>query len=285
MKVLAVGAAGNLAGLVVPALVDRGAKVRGLVRKADQIDEARRRGAVEIAVADLADIESLRTALDGIDGVFHVGPAFASDEIEMGRNIIKAAAGAGVRKFVFSSVIHPVLHLPNHAAKAQVEDLLINSNLNYTILHPTVLFQNYSLVWDRVIQQGILAEPWSPDTRFSRVDYRDVAEVAAIALMEERLAYGSFELCSSEILNRNQVAVLISEVLQRQITVGTIHPHALGQIPNDMKTMFEHYNRHGLLGNPLTLCAILQREPRSLRSYFEELANNIRDASAAVFED
>src|SRR5579863_9980566 len=274
MTVLAVGAAGNLAGLVVPELVKRGVKVRGLVRKPEQAEEAKRRGATEVAVGDLADLDSLRAALQGVDAVFHVGPAFAPNEIQMGRNMVEAAARAGVRKFVFSSVIHPILSkLPNHAAKAQVEEALINSDLEYTILHPTVLFQNYSIFWTRVMQTGILVEPWSLDTRFSRVDYRDVAEVAAIALTEDRLAYGTFELCSSGILNRHEVAAMISEVLGKQVTVGTIGPEVLGQFPNDMRTMCRHYDHRGLVGNPLVLRAILGREPRTLRAYFEELAN------------
>lgn len=37
--------------------------------------------------------------------------------------------------------------------------------------------------------------------------------------------------------------------------------------------MFDHYDQHDLLGNPLTIQAILDREPRALRAYFEELAN------------
>ncbi len=45
----------------------------------------------------------------------------------------------GVRRFVFSSVIHPVLsQLSNHAAKAPVEEAVLNSNLEYTFLHPTL---------------------------------------------------------------------------------------------------------------------------------------------------
>jgi hypothetical protein len=39
-----------------------------------------------------------------------------------------------------------------------------------------------------------------------------------------------------------------------------------------MKPMFDWYDRHSLLGNALTLRAILGREPRTLRAYFEELA-------------
>ena len=273
MTVLAVGAAGNLAGLVVPALVERGARVRGLVRKREQVDRAKASGAAEVAVGDLADLESLGRALQGVDAVFHVGPVFAPNEVELGRNMVKAAVRAGVRKFVFSSVIHPVLStLPNHAAKAPVEEAVIDSDLEYTILHPTVVFQNYAASWARIVETGVLAEPWSADTRFSRVDYRDVAEVAAIAVTEDRLAYGTFELCSSGNLTRHDVAALIGEVLRKEIRVGTIDPDTVGDVPRDMKTMFEHYDHHGLLGSPVALRAIIGREPRTLRTYFEELA-------------
>jgi uncharacterized protein YbjT (DUF2867 family) len=37
-----------------------------------------------------------------------------------------------------------------------------------------------------VAKKGVFAQPWSGDTYFSRVDYRDVAEVAAIARSIER---------------------------------------------------------------------------------------------------
>ncbi|TIU90484.1 MAG: hypothetical protein E5W03_00435 [Mesorhizobium sp.] len=46
----------------------------------------------------------------------------------------------------------------------------------------------------------------------------------------------------------------------------------LGDVPQGLRAMFDHYDHHGLLGNPLTLRAILGREPRSLRAYLEELA-------------
>ncbi|MER9598956.1 NmrA family NAD(P)-binding protein [Mesorhizobium sp. M0244] len=95
-----------------------------------------------------------------MDAVFHVGPAFAPNEVELGKNMVQAAVRAGVRKFVFSAVIHPVLSgLPNHAAKAPVEEAVINSDLEYTILHPTVVFQNYAASWAKIVQTGIVAEP------------------------------------------------------------------------------------------------------------------------------
>ena len=51
--VLAVGAAGPSAGLVVPELAKRGARVRGLVRGADQGNVVRGRGAEEAVRGDL----------------------------------------------------------------------------------------------------------------------------------------------------------------------------------------------------------------------------------------
>ena len=63
--ILAVGAAGKFAGLVVPALAERGAKVRGLVRDARQGEEVRK-----IAIGDLRDVASLGAALKGVDAVF-----------------------------------------------------------------------------------------------------------------------------------------------------------------------------------------------------------------------
>jgi len=43
------------------------------------------------------------------------------------------------------------------------------------------------------------------------------------------------------------------------------------------------YDRHDLLGNALTLRAILGREPRTLRAYFEELAGT-KPASRSTHE-
>ncbi|MGO4569274.1 NmrA family NAD(P)-binding protein [Rhizobium sp. 2YAF20] len=273
MKILVVGAVGETAGLVVPALVERGVIVRGLVRRPEQVQLAKDRGATEAVVGDLADPESLDAALtDGVEGVFHIGPVFAPNEVQLGLNIVAAAQRAGVRKFVFSSVIHPILDLPNHAAKAPVERALVNSMLDYTILHPTMLFQNYASSWATILETGVLAEPWAPETRFSRVDYRDVAEVAAIAFTEARLAYGTFELCASGIHSRPDLARKLSEILGRDIGVGTVDRSKLSNLPSEMIEMFAHYDRSGLLGSPLVLRSILGREPRTLDAYFRELA-------------
>jgi uncharacterized protein YbjT (DUF2867 family) len=268
--VLAFGAAGKFGGLIVPELAKRGARVRGFIHDIEQGDATRARGAAEIAIGDLRDPASLGAALKDIDSVFYIAPAFMPGEAEVGVRLVAAAKRAGVRRFVFSSVIHPSLSaLVNHHAKAPVEEAVLVSGMEYTILQPTMFFQNFAGNWPQLLETGVLSQPWAIETRFSRVDYRDVAEVAAIALTDDQLTFGTYELCAEGALDRKEVAAILSDVLGRNIKA--VKSNA-GDSPLTMKAMFDWYDTHGLLGNPLVLRAILGHEPRTLRAYFEELA-------------
>lgn len=271
--VLVVGAAGPAAGEIVPALAARGVRVRGLVRHADQAHKVRSRGASDVVVGDLRDIASIESALDGATAVFYIAPAFIDNEAVIGEALIAAAVRAGVRRLVFSSVIHPGLNLINHSAKAPVEAALYDSGMEYTVLQPALFFQNYASNWTSIIRSRVLAEPWSAATRFSRVDYRDVADVAAMALTSDRLLGGTYELAADGHLDRYDVAAIISDVTGQDIRVERVDPERMGDIGPPLRKMFDHYERHGLISNALTLTAALGREPRTLREYFEGLAS------------
>jgi uncharacterized protein YbjT (DUF2867 family) len=268
--ILAVGAAGHFASLVVPELAKRGAKVRGLIRHPEQSHQAIENGAAEVAIGDLTDRASLDAALKDVDSVFYISPAAMPNEVEVSKSFVDAAKQASVRRFVFSSLIHPIIGaMAHHIAKAPIEEAILASDMECTLLHPAMFFQNFTAAeLADVAKRGVFGQPWSADSYFSRVDYRDVAEVAAIALMEDRLNYGTFELCAEGHLTGKDVAALMGEVLGQKIEAVAIHPSQ----PSPMQPMFDWYDRHGLVGNSLILRAILGREPRSLRAYLEELA-------------
>jgi uncharacterized protein YbjT (DUF2867 family) len=283
--VLTVGSSGPLAGLVVPELARRGARVRGLVRNKDHAEAVRENGAAEIAIGDLRDVQSLEAAVEGVDGVFHIGPAFVPDESQLGLNMANVAKRAGVRKFVFSAVIHTANGLANHASKQPVEAALFASGMDYTILYPTTLFQNIGSGWGEVLERGVFAEPFSKTVGISRVDYRDVAEVAAMALTGDRLAYGTFELSADGMPNREDIVAVMSEVLGRPIEAGepTFEEWAAeADMPYDEHQMrmlakvYAYYDRYGTAGNSLVLRAILGREPRTLRQYIEDLVAGVQ---------
>ncbi|MEZ2126542.1 MULTISPECIES: NmrA/HSCARG family protein [unclassified Sinorhizobium] len=286
--VLAVGATGKFARLIVPELVRRNAKVRALVRNPSEGDKALSLGATEFAVGDLRDADSLTRALDGVNGVFHIGPAFAPDEAAMGVTLIEAAEEAGVRKFVFSSVIQPTnTRLENHASKIPVENALYSSRLEYTILHPANFMQNIGMSWPIILESGSFSEPFPREAKVARVDYRDVAELAAIALTSDRLAYATLELCAG-MFDRYEIAAIMSDELGRTIEASELSFSewvASARLPYGdrelqlLAKVHEHYRKYGLGGNSLALAAALGRNPRSLRQYISELVRG--QASAA----
>ncbi|WP_314174792.1 NmrA family NAD(P)-binding protein [Streptomyces winkii] len=280
MKVLMIGATGSNAGAVLPELVKRGVTVRALVRDEDRAALARRRGAAETVVADLGDPANLRAAVEGADAVFHVNPAFAPREAEMGVALVEAARAARVRKFVFSGVIHPSISaMVNHAAKQPVEEALYTSGMDFTVLQPAMFMQNLAALWPEVAEEGRLSMPYSVSAEVCWVDYRDVAEAAALALTGDRLSHGTFELCAPGMVDRVRMAQMISEELGRPVeAVETPLRQWAERLPqgperDGLTRMFAHYDEHGFPGgNALVLRAVLGREPRSLSAYFHELA-------------
>ncbi|MEH1943646.1 MAG: NmrA family NAD(P)-binding protein [Nostoc sp.] len=282
MKALVVGATGKYASLVVPELKQRGATVRALVRDESKIEAARQQGADETTIGNLQNLDSLRAAAAGVDSVFHINPAFAPNEAELGVAMVKAAKASGVRKFVFSGVYHPSLSkLSNHAAKRPVEEAMYESGMEFTVLQPSMFMQNFAAGWDTVIKQGRFSLPYSKLAKACYVDYRDVAAVAAKALTSNELSYGTFELCAPGMVNRVELAVMMGEAIGRTIEAGESPfdewaqgAHIPDGLRDRLRVMYQDYDRYGFPGgNAIVLRTLLGREPRSLPQYFQELVN------------
>jgi uncharacterized protein YbjT (DUF2867 family) len=54
-------------------------------------------------------------------------------------------------------------------------------------------------------------------SRVCSVDYRDVAEVAALAMTGDALSSGTFELCAPCMVDRVAMAAVLSNVLGRDV--------------------------------------------------------------------
>lgn len=271
MRVLATGATGAYAGLVVPALVRRGISVRALVHDPAKADLPRAQGAQELVQGDLADPAGLAEAMRGVDGMFLITPAFAPDATQMALEAVAAAVRAGVRKVVYSGVYHPSLSLVNHAGTRPVEEALYRSDLEFVVLQPAMFMQGLAGAYQQALQTGTVVMPWSKHAQMAYVDYRDVADVAATAFAGDTLNHGTFELAAPGTHDRVQVAALMSAAAGRTLTAA--NPDALppGQ-PNGLTAMFRDYDRYGLHGgNALVLRTLLQHEPRDLQALFHEL--------------
>ena len=155
--VLVTGASGFVGSHVIPALLESGHRVVALVRS-DAADArvlgrlpSERRAAVELRRGDVTAPASLPAALAGIDAVVHL-VALASDRdggaslrlvnAEGTRNVVAAMGAAGVRRLIHQGALgvsdDPRLHYAS--SKARAEAIVAASDLDWTILKPSLLY-------------------------------------------------------------------------------------------------------------------------------------------------
>jgi NADH dehydrogenase len=142
--ILVAGATGSLGGRIAKGLIDRGHPVRILARPSSAYEPLREIGA-DVAVGDLKDAASLHRACSGVDVVITTASASkrADDTIENvdllgNRNLISAAARAGVRHMIFTSTLSASRSspVPLFRAKAAAEAELRASGMTWTVLQP-----------------------------------------------------------------------------------------------------------------------------------------------------
>jgi len=182
-----------------------------------------------------------------------------------------------VMHFVLLSVIHPFIDaLPAHRMKLLVQQYLIDSEIPFTILQPTVLMQNTSLA--EVFRRGTLSVPYSIDRPMSCVDRRDVAEAAAIVLSDDKHSRATCELFGTEPVTARELAGLISKESGRSVEAKPISADVVvdrlprkSVIDSFTSDAFERivvcYKRHGLTGNSNGLGWLLGRTPTAYPDY------------------
>ncbi|HSJ55610.1 MAG TPA: NmrA family NAD(P)-binding protein [Anaerolineae bacterium] len=276
--ILVTGAAGKTGRAVIRALAARGADVRALIHRPERAEALLAHGAREVAVGDLLDGGAVREAMAGVRAVYHICPNVHADEVEIGANVVEAARDAGVEHLVYHSVLHPQVEaMPHHWLKMRVEERLFGSGLEYTILQPCPYSQNVLGQWERIVNEGVYAVPYSVDARLSLVDLEDVAAVAAVVLTQPGHVGATYELAGPEAPTQVQVAGTLGRVLgrdveARQITredwVRQVHATGMGDYAVAvLLQMFRYYDRHGLWGNPNVLAWLLSRPPATFEEF------------------
>jgi uncharacterized protein YbjT (DUF2867 family) len=281
--ILVSGAAGKTGQAVLRALVKRNVRVRAFVFRPEQAGLVEALGADELIVGDMREPEAYRAATRGTAAVYHLCSNMNPDEVTIGQIALSAARENGVEHFVYHSVFHPQSEaMPHHWHKLRVEEMLFESPLNYTILQPVAYMQNILGGWQEIVEQGVYRVPYAPETRLAMVDLEDVATVAAIVLTEPGHHDATYELAGPENLSQIEIAAILSERLDRPVSVAQIPPevwagnaHAAGlgayQIDTLLK-MFRYYEQHHFCSNSNVLTWLLRRPPAGFRSFIERVA-------------
>ena len=260
--------------------------VRALVHREDQAAAAVTNGASEVVVGDMRAAETMAEATRGARAVYHISPNMAPDEVALVDTAIEAALAAGVKHFVYHSVLHPQTEaMPHHWQKMRAEERLLESGLPFTILQPAVYMQNALAHRRRIAEEGIYPVPYAADAGVSMVDLEDVARVAAIVLTEPGHESATYELCGREILTPREIAETFTrslgcpiraEIISREAWVASAREAGQGDYEIEtLLAMFIYYERYGLVGNPNALVWILGRPAAGFEAFAERFASSL----------
>jgi uncharacterized protein YbjT (DUF2867 family) len=277
---LVTAAHGNQGKLLIPRLLAAGVDVRACVRSDESAQALRAAGVTDIVVGDLSHPDVLAQAMDGVEKVYYVGPALHPHERDMGFAAIDAARAAGVRHFVFSSVLHAIItDLVQHEIKRDLEEHLISSGLEFTILQPANYMLRHRL--KPAFAKGVFLLSWALDRYQSMVDLGDVTEVAAAVLAEsDRHAGATYELAAPGRYTAHDIAKVISQVAGREVVAERIDSEvflrsslgvdSLEQFPYQARVsgaISKRYSSNDFIGNPNVLRWLLGREPTTFEQF------------------
>jgi len=275
MTVLVTGATGNVGREVVRALRAKGAAVRAADRRPARVTSMFGADVAPVRL-DFFDGRTFGPALEGCSTLFLLRPPPISDVKTTLIPFVDAARTHGVRHVVFLSVAGADTNriVPHHA----VERHLARRSDDWTVLRPGFFAQNLGDAYRRdIVNDHRLYVP-AGGGRVAFVDVRDIAEVAAAALVEpaSHKAKG-YTLTGPAAVTFDEIATLLSEALDRTIRYDRasiagyawhLHRQGMAIAQVTVQTVLHVGLRLGQAETlDPTLPALLGRSSRTVRQY------------------
>ncbi len=212
--ILVTGAPGNMGTPLVGQLLELGARVRVAAR---DVDAARAvfGDRVEVVHFDFADPATFGV-FDGVTRMFLLRPPQIADVKHVIGPAIDAARHRGVKHVVFLSIQGAERNriVPHR----KIEDYLRASGLDWTFVRAAYFMQNLSTTHaEDIRRRGEIYIPAGRGSRTAHVDVRDVAAIAARALVEDGHEGQAYTPTGPAALTYDECAAILTEVLGRPI--------------------------------------------------------------------
>ena len=178
MTILITGATGHLGTLVIDSLLAKGVpaeQLRAGARSPEKIT------AVPAVHLDYENPASIAAALDGVDTVLLISASVPGTRVALHKNVIDAAAAAGVKRLVYTSVLDArdsaLILAPEHKA---TEELIEASGIPATILRNGWYTENYLGTLEQAKSGEVVTS--TGEGRVSSASRQDYADAAAVVL-------------------------------------------------------------------------------------------------------
>ena len=228
--VLVCGATGRQGGSVARELMAHGWQVRALTRDPSRPAgrELAGKGA-DVVQGDFHDRETLDRALEGCYGCYSVQNFWEGNDPDKetgeGCQMADAAAAAGVRHFVYSSVggAERRTGIVHFDSKWAVEEHIREIGLPATILRPVFFMENWSAPDMReAILGGSVVMGLEPDTALQMIAVADIGAFARMAFGDPQGWLGTATELAGDSLTMPQVAGAFARALGREVRYNRV---------------------------------------------------------------
>ncbi len=222
MIIAITGASGHLGRLVVPRL--RAAlPTTDIVALARSPEKAADLG-VAVRAADYDKPDTLNAALAGADTLLLISSSDIGRRVEQHTNVIAAAKGAGVKRIVYTSLLHADTSSLSLATEhVATEAALKDSGLVHTVLRNGWYSENHTASIPAALQAGFFAGS-AGDGRISAATRADFADAAVAVLAGEGHDGKVYELAGDAPYTLSELAAELSRQVGREIPYRNLPP-------------------------------------------------------------
>jgi uncharacterized protein YbjT (DUF2867 family) len=228
--ILVTGGTGFVGPKIVHRLRAEDRPVRCLVRDPDRAHALAAWGC-ELAQGDVADLDSIRRAVEGCEVVVHLvaiiqgkPEQFERIMVEGTRNVVEAAKEAGIRRFVLMSALGTSEETKGlslyFGSKWQMEQSVKGSGLEHVIFRPSFVFGKGGgalATFQRVVRLSpVIPLFGAGDQRLQPIWIDDVAEYYAAAIDRPEAADRTFELGGPDVVTYEELYDRIKRVLRKR---------------------------------------------------------------------
>jgi uncharacterized protein YbjT (DUF2867 family) len=254
--ILIVGATGYVGGMITRRLLTQGRLVRVLVRAGSEHRPLVEAGAAP-ALGDLRQRDTLDVACRGVETVITTAIARLDEDpadaqainLDGYRNLINAAKSAGVKHFIFTSVLgsDPDSPVPFVAAKGKVEQHLRASGIPYTILAPDAFMDIWimAIIGSPALHGAPVTLVGEGHDRHTFVAARDVAAFALAAVDNPAASNQTIPIGGPEPLCWLDAVRVFERAVGRRIRVDCVQPgQPLPGLPPFMAELMAGFARY-----------------------------------------
>ncbi len=215
MTIAVTGASGQLGHLVIEHLKKKvpASTIVGLVRNPEKAKDL----GVQTRAADYTQPATLEAALEGVDTLLLISSSETGQRVAQHANVIAAAKKTGVKRIVYTSLLHadrsPLNLAPEHI---QTEADLKASGIVYTILRNSWYTENYTGSIPAALANGAFYG-CAGNAKICSAPRDDYAEAAAVVLTGEGHEGKTYELAGDKAYTLTDLAAEISRQTGKDI--------------------------------------------------------------------